>query len=124
MCPSARYPARRMFRQERLDAIVRRLQEEGCVTVAGLSAELGVSAVTVRSDLTALERPAATRTHGGAIPVPLGDGALSFSVRRSERMERRSASAPPPRSSSPMAAIVLDSSTAWQVARHLSVGVI
>ncbi len=122
MSPSARYPARRMFRQERLDAIVRRLQEEGCVTVAGLSEELGVSAVTVRADLAALQRAGRlARTHGGAVPVPLGDGALSFSVRQAERMEAKERiGAAAAELVSDGEAIVLDSSTtAWQVARHL-----
>lgn len=122
MCPSAGYPVRRMFRQERLDAIVRWLQEEGCVTVAGLSEALGVSAVTVRSDLSALERAGRlTRTHGGAVPVPLGDGALSFSVRQAERVEaKQRIGAAAAELVADGEAIVLDSSTtAWQMARYL-----
>lgn len=114
--------SRRLFRQERLEAIIRRLQEDGCVTVSGLSEELGVSAVTVRADLAALERAGRlARTHGGAVPVPLGDGALSFSVRQSERVEAKERiGAAAAELVADGEAIVLDSSTtAWQVARHL-----
>ena len=118
----ARAPQRRLFRQERWDVIIRRLQEDGCVTVAGLGEELGVSTVTVRSDLAALERAGRlARTHGGAVPVPLGDGALSFSVRQAERVEAKERiGAAAAELVADGEAIVLDSSTtAWQVARHL-----
>jgi DeoR/GlpR family transcriptional regulator of sugar metabolism len=115
-------PSRRLFRQERLNAIIRQLQEDGRVTVGGLSEDLGVSAVTIRADLAALERAGRlARTHGGAVPAPLGDGALSFSVRQSERVEAKERiGAAAAELVGDGEAIVLDSSTtAWQVARHL-----
>ncbi|MBC7236395.1 MAG: DeoR/GlpR transcriptional regulator, partial [Chloroflexi bacterium] len=75
--------ARRLYRQERLDEIVRQLQKTGYVSVAELSENLGVSAVTVRADLDALEEAGQLlRTHGGAVPIGRGEGALSFSVRQ------------------------------------------
>jgi DeoR family transcriptional regulator of aga operon len=46
------------------------LASRGFVRVADASLELGVSEVTIRSDLTALEREGrAVRVHGGAMPV-------------------------------------------------------
>lgn len=53
-------------RQRILEAVA----ERGFARVAGLSAAFGVSDVTVRSDLDALERAGAIRrVHGGAVPV-------------------------------------------------------
>jgi DeoR/GlpR family transcriptional regulator of sugar metabolism len=53
---------------ERRDLIAERLRAAGSVTVAALQAELGVSSMTVRRDLRALEREGrAQRTYGGAI---------------------------------------------------------
>lgn len=54
-------------RQERESLILARLAREGSLTVAGLAKELGVSEVTVRTDLRTLEeRGLLARTHGGA----------------------------------------------------------
>jgi DeoR family transcriptional regulator of aga operon len=56
-----------MRRNERLAAIVDRVATAGHADVAGLAAELGVSAATVRRDLQALTRDQlVVRTHGGA----------------------------------------------------------
>jgi DeoR/GlpR family transcriptional regulator of sugar metabolism len=53
---------------ERRELIAERLRVDGSVTVAALEAELGVSSMTVRRDLLALERAGrAQRTHGGAV---------------------------------------------------------
>jgi DeoR/GlpR family transcriptional regulator of sugar metabolism len=53
---------------ERRELIAERLRVVGSVTVAALEAELGVSSMTVRRDLLALERAGlAQRTHGGAV---------------------------------------------------------
>lgn len=54
----------------RRGSLARLLAVRGFVRVADASAELGVSEVTIRSDLTALERAgSAIRVHGGAMPV-------------------------------------------------------
>ncbi|MCA0295828.1 MAG: DeoR/GlpR family DNA-binding transcription regulator [Actinobacteria bacterium] len=54
-------------RVERESAILARLAREGSLSVASLSRELGVSEVTVRTDLRNLEdRGLLARTHGGA----------------------------------------------------------
>ncbi len=57
-----------MFVEERQRHILERLRERGKVTVEELVGDFGVSAPTVRADLTALEaRALLRRTHGGAI---------------------------------------------------------
>jgi DeoR family galactitol utilization operon repressor len=54
---------------EREQAIINSLLERGSITVAGLSRDLAVSEVTIRSDLNSLEkRGLLSRVHGGAVP--------------------------------------------------------
>ncbi|WP_209324270.1 DeoR/GlpR family DNA-binding transcription regulator [Brevibacterium renqingii] len=54
-------------REDRLDAILARLDEQGSVGVEALSGELEVSVATIRRDLGLLEqRRLVERTHGGA----------------------------------------------------------
>lgn len=54
----------------RRGALARLLTARGFVRVADASLELGVSEVTIRTDLSALERQGrAVRVHGGAMPV-------------------------------------------------------
>lgn len=54
----------------RRNGLLRLLSVRGFVRVADASDELGVSAVTIRSDLGVLERAGrAVRVHGGAMPV-------------------------------------------------------
>lgn len=54
----------------RRGTLARLLASRGFVRVADASLELGVSEVTIRGDLTTLERDGrAVRVHGGAIPV-------------------------------------------------------
>ncbi|MCE5258882.1 MAG: DeoR/GlpR family DNA-binding transcription regulator, partial [Chloroflexi bacterium] len=113
---------RRPFRQERLDAICRQLAENGYVSVNELSERTGVSSATIRSDLEWLEQNGRLlRTHGGAVPFQLNEGALSFAVRQRENVaakERIGAAAAEYVSDGE--AIVLDASTtAWQMAKHL-----
>ena len=113
---------RRPYRQERLEAIARQLQEAGYVSVGELSDSLGVSAVTIRSDLESLERSGLlVRTHGGAVPMHLGEGALSFSVRqRSQVQAKARIGAAAAELVTDGLAIVLDASTtAWHMARCL-----
>jgi DeoR family transcriptional regulator of aga operon len=114
--------SRRLYQQERLDAILKQVQETGYVSVASLSEALGVSAVTVRNDLELLERAGRlVRTHGGAIPLPLGEGSLSFSIRQGLQVEaKRRIGAAAAELVADGEAIVLDASTtAWHMARCL-----
>ncbi len=112
----------KLFLQERLDRIVTLLQEQGRVSVSELSRRFAVSAVTIRNDLTTLEKQGLLiRTHGGAMLKPISGAELAFDFRRGlypvekERIGRAAA------------AMVLDgeaialdaSTTAWHVARHL-----
>ncbi|MEO8095106.1 MAG: DeoR family transcriptional regulator, partial [Pseudolysinimonas sp.] len=54
----------------RRSTLARLLSSRGFVRVADASLELGVSEVTVRGDLSALEREGrAVRVHGGAMPA-------------------------------------------------------
>jgi DeoR/GlpR family transcriptional regulator of sugar metabolism len=114
--------SRRLYRQERLDATLKQLQKTGYVSVTELGEMFDVSTVTVRADLDLLERSGhLLRTHGGAVPINLGEGVLSFSVRQrtnvqaKERIGAAAAKLVPDGE-----AIVLDASTtAWHVARFL-----
>ena len=82
--------ARRLFRQERLDGIVQQLKETGYVSVAELSSDFGVSTVTVRTDLDLLEKAGhLLRTHGGAVPISVGESGLSFSVRLRDNVQSK-----------------------------------
>jgi len=74
--------SRRLYRQERLERILDKLQQTGYVSVSELSDDLGVSAVTIRTDLDSLEAEGnLQRTHGGAVPLHASDEVLSFSAR-------------------------------------------
>jgi len=59
-----------VFAEERRQQILDILRRAGKVTVDDLSARFGVSAPTIRADLTVLEKHGLLRrTHGGALPV-------------------------------------------------------
>src|SRR4029453_13936787 len=59
-----------MYAEERQQEIVRLARANGRVDVASLADTLGVTAETIRRDLTSLERAGVLRrVHGGAIPV-------------------------------------------------------
>jgi DeoR family transcriptional regulator, fructose operon transcriptional repressor len=59
-----------MFAEQRQQRIVEQARGDGRVDVAALAEQFGVTAETVRRDLTALERHGVLRrVHGGAIPV-------------------------------------------------------
>ena len=114
--------ARRLYRHERLDFILKQLYESGYVSVAELRDMLGVSAVTIRSDLDALEQAGQLlRTHGGAVPVTATEEQLSFSVRQRTNVEAKERiGAAAAQLVADGEAIVLDASTtAWHLARHL-----
>src|ERR687895_181160 len=63
-----------MLTEERRDLILERLQRDGKVVAADLSAELEVSPDTVRRDLRELDEAGLLRrVHGGALPAAVGD---------------------------------------------------
>ena len=73
----------------RRGALARLLSSRGFVRVADASLELGVSEVTIRADLTSLEREGrAVRVHGGAMPV---DGLVREAPVESTRDQRAAA---------------------------------
>jgi DeoR/GlpR family transcriptional regulator of sugar metabolism len=115
--------ANKLFLQERLDQIDTLLQEQGRVAVTDLCQRFGVSAVTIRNDLTMLEQQGhLVRTHGGAVSRPAQSGELpAFALRKElhlaekERIGRTAAELVRDGDS-----IALDASTtAWQIARYL-----
>src|SRR5262249_13339657 len=80
------------FVEERRNAILNRLEQFGRVSVNHLSEEMGVSTVTIRQDLAALEQAGLLkRTYGGAIrrssvqPVP----ELSFHIRQGQNSREK-----------------------------------
>ena len=59
-----------MFAEERHRVILERLKQDGKTSVEALAADFGVSAPTIRADLTYLEgKRLLLRTHGGAIAI-------------------------------------------------------
>jgi len=70
--------------------LARLVAERGFVRVADASLELGVSEVTVRGDLTALEAAGSVvRVHGGAMPVATGaEASLESSLDRDAAAKR------------------------------------
>lgn len=85
-----------LFMEERRRLILDKLLEQGRVSVAELSEDLDVSAVTIRQDLTALEiENLLKRTHGGAVKAEVSnseDGLeLSFDLRRQQQVDEKMA---------------------------------
>ena len=76
--------------EPRRQRLARLVAERGFVRVADASLELGVSEVTVRGDLTALESAGAVlRVHGGAMPVLTGaESSLESSLDRDAAAKR------------------------------------
>jgi DeoR/GlpR family transcriptional regulator of sugar metabolism len=115
-------PRVEVFARERQQLIARLVQEHGRARVADLVERFGVSAVTIRKDLAALEAQGrVTRAHGGAITVVGNAPESAFDVR--ERLQRDAKD----RIGQLAAAMVADgesiafdaSTTALAVARHL-----
>lgn len=76
----------------RREAIARRLRAAGSVSVAEIEAEFGVSPMTARRDLAALERrELARRTHGGAVVPPVAAHEDSFAARMERSREAKHA---------------------------------
>lgn len=76
-----------MFARERQNQIARLVEEFGRVRVPDLAQRFGVSGVTIRKDLVALEQAGRViRTHGGAIIPERSRSERAFDVR--ERLQR------------------------------------
>jgi DeoR/GlpR family transcriptional regulator of sugar metabolism len=111
---------RRMLSEERRDAILERLADDGKVVAAELSSSLGCSSDTVRRDLRELaEAGLLRRVHGGALPAAVG--ARPYSARREQAPDAKLAIARATgRLFRPGQVILLDSgTTTLEVARHL-----
>ena len=78
--------------QARRRLIAERIALDGFVSVAALAAELGVSEVTVRTDLDGLERTGALRrVHGGALPATgsVRESSVETTAERDADVKRR-----------------------------------
>ena len=111
-----------VFARERQQQIARIVEEVGRARVVDLAGRFGVSAVTIRKDLLALEgERLVVRTHGGAIKPRGSRPELAFQIR--ERLQREEKSRMGAVAAARVAdgeSIVLDaSSSALFVARHL-----
>lgn len=111
-----------VFARERQEHIVRIVEEHGRARVNDLAATFGVSAVTIRKDLIALETGhRLVRTHGGAIAVGRSRPELAFEIRERLQADEKA------RIGLAGAALVHDgesivmdaSTTSLSVARHL-----
>ena len=77
----------RMLVEERRQHIQALLQRDGRVLVSELSESLGISAITIRKDLTELEsRGLAQRTHGGAL-TPQKSTILDLAFREKDHLQ-------------------------------------
>jgi DeoR/GlpR family transcriptional regulator of sugar metabolism len=75
-----------VFAPERQQHIARLVEEHGRVRVGDLAERFGVSEVTIRKDLLALESAGrVVRTHGGAIPRDVSRPEAAFEIR--ERLQ-------------------------------------
>jgi DeoR/GlpR family transcriptional regulator of sugar metabolism len=111
-----------VFARERQEHIVRLVEEHGRARVSDLAGRFGVSAVTIRKDLLALEsEQRLVRTHGGAIARGRSRPELSFDIReRLQADEKRGIGAAAAALVHDGESIVMDASTtALSVARHL-----
>jgi DeoR/GlpR family transcriptional regulator of sugar metabolism len=107
---------------DRRQRIVSLVQERGSALVSELSALLGVSEVTVRSDLSALAgRGLVVRTHGGVLLPELAPLELTFATRDTSNVElKRRIGLAAAELIADRQSVVLDASTtALQVARAL-----
>ena len=111
-----------VFARERQEHIVRIVEEHGRARVNELAARFGVSAVTIRKDLAALESAQRlVRTHGGAIAPDRSRPELAFEIReRLQTEEKARIGAAGAALIHDGESIVLDASTtALSVARHI-----
>jgi len=113
---------RDVFARERQEHISRVVEEHGRARVTDLAGRFGVSAVTIRKDLLALEAEhRLVRTHGGAITVDRSRPELAFEIRERLQADEKA------RIGAAAAALVHDgesivmdaSTTSLSVARHI-----
>ncbi len=111
-----------VFARERQEHIARIVEEHGRARVADLATRFGVSSVTIRKDLVALESEhRLIRAHGGAIAIDRSRPELSFDIReRLQADEKWRIGAAGAALVHDGESIVMDASTtALSVARHL-----
>jgi DeoR/GlpR family transcriptional regulator of sugar metabolism len=111
-----------LFAPERQAQILALLQQQGRVSVSSLSERFDVSAVTIRNDLSELERRGElVRTHGGAILPDRDDVELAFTLRsRLHSEQKRAIGAAAAAMIGDGEAIAIDASTtALEVARQI-----
>ena len=114
--------AKELYLEERRQKILTLLDEQGRVSVAELSRQLGVSEVTIRADLHALaEQNLVIRTHGGAIPSAIGRNELALTRRRQRQVQAkdRIGQACAPLIHNAQSVLLDSSSTALTIAQHL-----
>lgn len=106
---------------DRERAIIVELDRTGKVAVTELAARFGVSAVTVRKDLDALERRGIVRRiRGGAVSAGRSDeGAFEMRVRHSARAKRAIARAVAPQVDDGDVIAMDSSTTCWYLAHEL-----
>jgi DeoR/GlpR family transcriptional regulator of sugar metabolism len=79
-----------LYLEERRQEILKRVNQQGRVSVTELGQQFGVSEVTIRSDLQALaENNLLLRTHGGAVPARRGLYDLSLALRRQRQIDEK-----------------------------------
>ncbi|MDA0164411.1 DeoR/GlpR family DNA-binding transcription regulator [Solirubrobacter ginsenosidimutans] len=111
--------------EARREAIRKLLMESGAVTTRELQARFGVSPITVRRDLEALEqRGTARRTHGGAVlpSVAIPDGSFTQRIERATDAKLRLAEAACNMLSGGETVFLDSSTTAYFIARRITQG--
>jgi DeoR/GlpR family transcriptional regulator of sugar metabolism len=79
-----------LFLEERRREILKSIEQNGRVSVTQLSQQLGVSEVTIRTDLQALaDEQLVIRTHGGAIPANRGRYDLALARRQEQQVQAK-----------------------------------
>ncbi|MBN1994404.1 MAG: DeoR/GlpR transcriptional regulator, partial [Anaerolineae bacterium] len=79
-----------LFLEERRQKILQLIEQEGRVSVVGLSQQLDVSEVTIRTDLQALaDHHLIIRTHGGAILADRGKYDLALTRRQQQQIQEK-----------------------------------
>ena len=82
--------SKELYLEERRQEILNLLSRQGRVSVTELSQQLGVSEVTIRTDLQALaERDLVIRTHGGAIPANDNRYEIALTLRRQQQIQEK-----------------------------------
>lgn len=112
-----------MFIEERRREIIRLIQDQGQVSVAGLSSSFAVSPETIRGDLKRLEaEEQLVRTHGGAMAPRGGGQSITFFSRiQSQVAEKQAIARLAARMVRPKDRLFMDaSSTSLFLARYLA----